>query len=454
VLGLLLSFALCLTGLAASAGTRAALVFGADRYQTIRPLGNAGADARAVGEALAALGFAVTFEQDRDLRRMRRALEDFATDAAGAEVVVIYYAGHGIEIAGENRLLPVDADASSLQSLRDTTLPLDEVRSAAARIAPVVLMLLDACREDPYGVLSPEGRGGVRLPKEVADTARPGLGRVGQAENTLFAFAAAPGAVASDGKGAHSPFTTALVRYLGTDGLEIRSVLTLVQQEVYDTTGGGQLPYIENGLPVLFFAGTTPGDLPERERLLLAMAGLAADLRAEVERVAAAADVPLAPLFGAVIAADLGHLGLEERTRELEEAARAFAQTRDRLRALSSSDPEVARLRAEADARLALGAFDEAQALLDEAIALDKSSRNDLKANLVERTVSAAASLAAKAGIAQVALDHPTAIAALTEAAALYDEIEGLQFDEAAAFQRESIYADLGLLYLKQHLAF
>jgi uncharacterized caspase-like protein len=116
VLGLLLSFALCLTGLAASAGTRAALVFGADRYETIRPLGNAGADARAVGEALAALGFAVTFEQDRDLRRMRRALEDFATDAAGAEVVVIFYAGHGIEIAGENRLLPVDADASSLQS--------------------------------------------------------------------------------------------------------------------------------------------------------------------------------------------------------------------------------------------------------------------------------------------------------------------------------------------------
>src|SRR5690606_15260369 len=203
-----------------------------------------------------------------DLRRMRRALEDFAIDAAGAEVAVVFYAGHGVEIAGENRLLPVDADASSLDRLRETTLPLEEVRAAVSAIAPVVLILLDACREDPYGSAGGAGRGGVRLPKEVAEAARPGLGRVGQAENTLFAFAPAPGAVASDGDGDHSPFTTALIRYLGTRGLEIRSVLTLVQQEVYDRTGGGQLPYVENGLPVLFFAGDDPGDLSERERLL------------------------------------------------------------------------------------------------------------------------------------------------------------------------------------------
>src|SRR5690606_27096869 len=148
-----------------------------------------------------------------------------------------------------------------------------------------------------------------------------------------------------------------------------------------------QLPYVENGLPVLFFAGDDPGDLSERERLLLAMAGLDADLRAEVERIAKAADVPLAPLFGAVIAADLGHRGLQERRLELEAAARAFADTRDRLRNLSSTDPEVERLRAEARDRLALGALDEAQALLDQAIELDKSSRAGLKANLVERTV-------------------------------------------------------------------
>ena len=101
-------------------------------------------------------------------------------------------------------------------------------------------------------------------------------------------------------------------------------MLTLVQQEVYDRTRGAQLPYVESALPRLFFAAGQSDALTERERLLLAMADLTPDLRAEVEAVAEQADVPLAPIFGALLAADLTAATPSERAAGLSEAAQAF----------------------------------------------------------------------------------------------------------------------------------
>ncbi len=247
----------------AHAERRVALVFGADRYETIRPLANAVSDARAVEDALDALGFEVFTEANRDLRRMRRALADFSEDAKGADVAFVFFAGHGVEIAGQNMLLPTDASTASLDALRESSLPLEELRETVSKVAKIGLIVLDACRDDPFAMVSdPKGRGvsALRLPK----TVKPGLGRMGKAENALFAFSAAPGETASDGEGANSPFTAALTKYLGTEGLEIRSVLTLVQQEVYDRSRGTQLPYVESGLPSLFFASQSADELPER----------------------------------------------------------------------------------------------------------------------------------------------------------------------------------------------
>ena len=241
---------------AAQADRRVALVFGTDEYRAIRPLANAINDAQAVDRTLSALGFDVLLETNRDLRRMRRALDDFREDAAGADVALVFYAGHGVEIAGENRLLPVDADASSLEALKRTSLPLEEVRDAVASVSKVGLILLDACRNDPFGTEATDGRSVVVLAADIAQNVRPGLGRVGKAENILFAFSAAPGETAADGTDGNSPFTTALTKYLPSEGLEVRSALTLVQQEVYDFSRGRQLPYIESGLPKLFFAST------------------------------------------------------------------------------------------------------------------------------------------------------------------------------------------------------
>ncbi|HHZ09493.1 MAG TPA: caspase family protein [Rhizobiales bacterium] len=148
---------LCVGG--AFAERRVALVIGADAYRSLRPLDNAVADAVTMRQTLEALGFTVTLETDRDLKRMRRALDDFREDGAGADVALFFFAGHGVEIAGDNRLLPVDADAASVDRLRETSLALDEVHAVLRSMARAVLVVLDACRNDPLGNASAGGRG-------------------------------------------------------------------------------------------------------------------------------------------------------------------------------------------------------------------------------------------------------------------------------------------------------
>lgn len=430
----------------ALAAKRVALVFSDEKYAQLRPLTNPGNDARAVAVALEAIGFDVTVENDRNLRRMRRALEDFREDSTGANVALVYFAGHGVEIGGDNRLLPVDADISSLARLKETSLPLEEARSVAASVAPVAVILVDACRDDPYGAGESGGRSAKALGADLRTAVSPGFGRVGQAENTLFAFAAAPGATASDGDDGNSPFSAALAKYLPTSGLEFRSVLTLVQQEVYERTHARQLPYVENGLPRLFFAAGN-ADLPERERLLLAMADVTPDLRDEVERVAAERDMPLAPLYAALISADLRDLAGDERSKRLTEAADAFVSTRDELRKLSSDDPQVTKLRAEASEQLELGAVDTARERLAEAAAIDQRSRGALKANYVARTLSEIDTHRISAGAARSASDYDAAIASLTTATRLHAEIEDEDFDESHREKAVWMLADLGDLH-------
>ena len=435
----------------AFAEKRVALVMGADDYKIIRPLANAVNDALAIETALEKLGFEVTLESNRDLKRMRRALEDFREDAAGADVALVFFAGHGVEIAGQNFLLPIDAKAESADTLKVSALPLDEVRATIAATGKVGLIMLDACRNDPFGGGSADGSSRGAAVAEEPDApldVRSGLGRMGRAENVLFAFSAAPGETASDGRGPNSPFTTALAKYLGTDGLEIRSALTLVQQEVYDQSRGNQLPYVENGLPKLFFASVTANDLPERERLLLAMAEVTPDLRDEVERLAREKDMPLAPLYGALISSDAKDLTLEQRTRKLAEAADAFVATRNQMRRLASADPQVTRLRQEAEQQLALGAFDTARGKLAEAAAIDSTSRTALKTNFLERTLSEASTHAISGGASRADLNYDLAIASYEQAAALYGELAAEKLPDAQREQQFRTLDALGDLYV------
>ncbi|KQU87579.1 peptidase C14 [Mesorhizobium sp. Root102] len=426
---------------------RVALVIAADDYRLIRPLANPVHDGEAMEAVLKKLGFEVILETNRDLRRMRRALDDFREDAKGADVALVYFSGHGVEISGDNRLLPVDADASSFDALEKTSLPLEEVRDAVAATAKVGLIMLDACRSDPFSGTVREGRGATSLAKDVTDKVKPGLGRTGRAENILFAFSAAPGETAADGNGQNSPFTTALTKYLGTDGLEIRSVLTLVQQEVYDLSRGKQLPYVESGLPQLFFAAKARQDLPERERLLLAMADVTPEMRGQVEQIASDADMPLAPLYGALIGLDTKHLSAESLDASLREAADAFVKVRGEMKTLAADDPRVTELRRQAEEQLALGAFGAAQAKLAEAVDIDEVSRKALKVNFIDRTLSQAATLFLSAGAARADLNYAAAIEGYETVLSLYGEAGQTSLSLEQADRQSRTLEELGLLY-------
>ncbi|ESY16349.1 caspase family protein [Mesorhizobium sp. LNJC394B00] len=445
-----LLFALLLmlaTTATAVAERRVALVIAEDDYRLVRPLANPVNDGEVMEVALKKLGFEVVVETNRDLRRMRRALDDFREDAMGADVALVYFSGHGVEISGDNRLLPVDADASSLDQLEETSLPLEEVRDAVAATAKVGLIVLDACRSDPFTGGNGDGRGATSLIKDLVDKIKPGLGRVGKAENILFAFSAAPGETAADGTGANSPFTAALIKYLGTDGLEIRSVLTLVQQEVYDLSRGKQLPYVESGLPKLFFASAAKEQLPERERLLLAMADVTPEMRGAVERVASDADMPLAPLYGALISSDTSHLSGESLDAKLREAADAFVKVRGEMKTLAADDPQVTELRRQAEEQLALGAFDGARVILAKAADVDNVSRQALKANFVSRTLSEAATRFLSGGAARATLDYATAIKDYETVLALYGEAGQTSLSLEQADRQSRTLEELGILY-------
>ncbi|MES0023266.1 MULTISPECIES: caspase family protein [unclassified Mesorhizobium] len=445
-----LLFALLLmlaTTATAVAERRVALVIAEDDYRLVRPLANPVNDGEVMEVALKKLGFEVVVETNRDLRRMRRALDDFREDAMGADVALVYFSGHGVEISGDNRLLPVDADASSLDQLEKTSLPLEEVRDAVAATAKVGLIVLDACRSDPFTGGNGDGRGATSLIKDLVDKIKPGLGRVGKAENILFAFSAAPGETAADGTGANSPFTAALIKYLGTDGLEIRSVLTLVQQEVYDLSRGKQLPYVESGLPKLFFASAAKEQLPERERLLLAMADVTPEMRGAVERVASDADMPLAPLYGALISSDTSHLSGESLDAKLREAADAFVKVRGEMKTLAADDPQVTELRRQAEEQLALGAFDGARVILAKAADVDNVSRQALKANFVSRTLSEAATRFLSGGAARATLDYATAIKDYETVLALYGEAGQTSLSLEQADRQSRTLEELGILY-------
>jgi uncharacterized caspase-like protein len=446
-LGLVLVLWLC--GMtAALAEKRVALLIAADDYKSIRPLANPSNDVRALEEVLEKLEFQVFVETNRDLKRTRRALEDFKEDAAGADVALLFFAGHGVAIDGVNYLLPTDADATSAETLAATSLPLAEAQEAIQSVAPVAIILLDACRDDPFSGGGTEGRGAAALDDDPPTVPKPspGLGRIGRADGVLFAFAAAPGETASDGDGQNSPFTSALVRHFATAGVELRTALTLVQQDVYDRSRGKQLPYIESGLPELVFI-SGQGALPERDQLLIAMADLTPEIRAEVETLATARNLPLAPLYAALLSADLDTQTPEERAAMLMEAAQSYESFQSELQKFQSDDPRVAALRAQAEEQLTLGAFDAARSLLTDAAAIDANARTTIRETYLARTLSEAATHTLNANAARTDLRYDLAISDLQKAAALYAEVAA-DIDRDAQFAYVTTLASLGELQL------
>jgi tetratricopeptide (TPR) repeat protein len=241
----------------AARGRRVALVIGNSAYKSVPVLVNPLHDADAIVGSLKAIGFAaVTLIKDGTREALIEALRKFAEDAEDADWAVIYYAGHGMEMNGANYLIPVDARLATDRDLQFEAVPLDQLLTSVEGARKLKLILLDACRDNPF---APTMRR--TATPEIVATARPpgatmgmrsigrGLGEVKVSAGTLVVFAAKNGQTALDGEGWNSPFAIAVTQRIATPDVEITKVFRLVRDDVMEATAGRQEPYTYGSLP-------------------------------------------------------------------------------------------------------------------------------------------------------------------------------------------------------------
>jgi len=241
VIGLAL---ISVTDTSAAASRRVALVVGAAEYAHAPGLAHTLSDARDVAAALTRLEFDVDLVLNPDRSALENAVRRLGQKSHGADASLFYFSGHALEAQGVNWLLPVSADVKSDDDLRFEALDLTAILGLIENKARVSLLFLDACREDPFKQRLGFSR----------DITRAGLAPAhATASGTFIAFATAPGTVAADGNGAHSPFTTALLKFIETPGLEVRQVMSKVRGEVEAATDGKQIPWDSSSLRGDFF---------------------------------------------------------------------------------------------------------------------------------------------------------------------------------------------------------
>lgn len=221
---------------------RVALVIGNSSYRNAPALPNTVNDARDMVAALRGVGFEVVDGIDLDKRGMDGALTRFARLAQDADAAMFYFAGHGFQFNGENYLVPVEARIEDEIGVQYETTRLADVVTALNFAKGVKIMVLDACRNNPFvGLLAKRQltRGFV---------VGTGLAPVQRAQGMVIAYATQANDVAADGAGRNSPFTAALVREIGQPGLEVAALFRRVQKSVYDETQGKQTPELSLSL--------------------------------------------------------------------------------------------------------------------------------------------------------------------------------------------------------------
>lgn len=233
-----------------------ALVIGQSEYEHLSPLPNPENDADAIDELLSDLGFEVDLVTNADLKKLTRSFERFIEDAEDADVALLYYSGHGIEGGGENFLLPVDADDSALENAGERLVPLSKIVAQLQATVPVTIVLLDACRTNPFpaGATMTVSAGAAPVPMALTGLATPDATRgaaslqardaaAADSLGAVLGFAAAPGQPALDGDpGGNSPYAAALIKHLSAGGYAFADVMTMVTEEVYLRTNARQTP--------------------------------------------------------------------------------------------------------------------------------------------------------------------------------------------------------------------
>jgi uncharacterized caspase-like protein len=335
----------------ALADKRVALVLGNSAYQNVPPLTNPVNDAALIADTFKKAGFdLVELKQNLSAQETRRVLRDFADKSSDADIAVIYYAGHGIEVDGSNYLIPVDAKLERDNDVYDEAFSLDRILVTVEPAKRLRLVILDACRDNPFAQ---------KMKKTLATRAiGRGLAKVEPASpNTLIAYSAKAGSTAQDGAGNNSPFTTALATHLITPGLDIRRAFGFVRDDVLKTTNNRQEPYVYGSLggddvPLVPNRSVAPPPAPapdaqadiRRDYELALQVGNRGAFEAFLAQHSDGFYASLAKLQLDKIAADQAHAAAVEKSRQAE-------QERDRLAAAGAQ--KEAQVKAEADARAA-----------------------------------------------------------------------------------------------------
>ncbi len=208
-------------------------MLGNSAYQR-EALRNPDNDARAMAKALRQIGFQVIDGYNLDYASMRRVISEFAVKASTAQLALVFYAGHGLGIAGHNYLVPIDAKMELAVAANFELFDLDQIIASLDDPARTTIVILDACRNNPFATQA-----------TTRDMNRGGglAGYDSVAAGMLIAFATRPGQVAKDGAGDHSPFTAALLQYIATPNLEILDMMRRVRRDVLRETNGEQITW-------------------------------------------------------------------------------------------------------------------------------------------------------------------------------------------------------------------
>ncbi|RZM99752.1 caspase (peptidase) [Bradyrhizobium genosp. SA-3] len=412
----------CLGCGSAHAEKRVALVIGNSAYKSAPRLANPVNDASLVGGMLKKAGFdLVEIKLDLNAAEMRRTLRDFGGKAREADVAVVYYAGHGIELDGTNYLIPTDATLETDSDVLDETLPLDRALFAVEPAKQLRLVILDACRDNPFSKTMKRTMAARAIGR--------GLAKVEPTSpNTMIAFAAKAGSTASDGDSRNSPFAAALVERLPTPGLDLRKAFGFVRDDVLKNTGYKQEPYVYGSLggddvalipakPVATGPQASPQDSVRRDYELALQAGnrdaweaflqaypdgfYAGLARAQLKNVAAE-EARAAAADKARQAEDAkARLAAERATKAEQEKAAAAAKAAEEKRLAAEKAKQVEEARAaaaeqrrkeaEAAAAKALADKQAAEKALAEKLASDKAAAEQKPKVANEQKVAAVA---------------------------------------------------------------
>ncbi|NVO14755.1 MAG: caspase family protein [Rhodoplanes sp.] len=226
----------------AGAQQKVALVVGNGAYRNATPLANPPNDAADVAAALRRLGFAVIEGRDLDKHALEDKIRAFGRALDGASVALFFYAGHGLQVAGRNYLVPVDAKLERPGDLSFETIDVGQVLGQMEAEARVNLVFLDACRDNPLARTLARSLGARSA------SVGAGLASIQSAVGTMIAYATQPDNVALDGEGRNSPFTTALLKHLPTPGLDVAVLMRRIRSDVVASTHSRQVPWDHSSL--------------------------------------------------------------------------------------------------------------------------------------------------------------------------------------------------------------